>query len=395
MAPFFSVVMPTRNRAHLLRYALQSVLEQTYEDFEVVVSDNSSSDSTSDVLRSVPDPRLRYVRTSAPLNMPDSWEFALSQAQGRYITYLCDDDAMGRDLLRNVAEVLRERESEIVTWTHATYFANNHPVERWRRHLAIPDCTGLQFVFQSRGSLADLFALRASPAVVPRMLNTCCSQDVVERVRHHFGRLFLPPCPDYSSCAALLACTEEYVYIDKPLSIGGAGGESAGTAGRQDRGQALTTFLEEFGRQTVLDLSPIRVMTITNMITESLLRVKRAMPDRFVDHEIDWAKYFSDCYFELTSLHAGKAVIAAELQELRRALSQRPVGFRARVWAAYLRRALPRNGLRWGGSLGGSVPFVRRFHRALQQRKTGTRIVVGEQEGFRNILECRRMLAAP
>ena len=40
--PFFSIVMPTRNRANLLKYALRSALQQTFQDYEVVVSDNQS-----------------------------------------------------------------------------------------------------------------------------------------------------------------------------------------------------------------------------------------------------------------------------------------------------------------------------------------------------------------
>lgn len=55
--PFFSVVMPTRNRGHLLRYGLQSALEQTFSYYEIVVSDNCSSDMTAEVVAELAGPR--------------------------------------------------------------------------------------------------------------------------------------------------------------------------------------------------------------------------------------------------------------------------------------------------------------------------------------------------
>ena len=50
--PLFSVVIPTRNRGHLLRHALHTALNQTFDDYEIVVSDNNSSDATPQVTRS-------------------------------------------------------------------------------------------------------------------------------------------------------------------------------------------------------------------------------------------------------------------------------------------------------------------------------------------------------
>jgi glycosyltransferase involved in cell wall biosynthesis len=55
-----SVVIPTYNRAHFLGKAVDSVLGQTYEDFEIIVIDNNSTDNTTALLRSYNDPRIRY-----------------------------------------------------------------------------------------------------------------------------------------------------------------------------------------------------------------------------------------------------------------------------------------------------------------------------------------------
>ena len=81
--PRVSVVMPTRNRAHLLKVALQSALRQTWQDLEILVSDNyCGNEETRKVYESFQDPRLRYVRTDRLLAMPDSWEFASPTQKG-------------------------------------------------------------------------------------------------------------------------------------------------------------------------------------------------------------------------------------------------------------------------------------------------------------------------
>ncbi|MEE2959171.1 MAG: glycosyltransferase [Myxococcota bacterium] len=59
--PFFTIVLPTRNRADLvLNSALPTILNQTFGDFEVVVCDNFSSDDTQERVEALGDPRVRY-----------------------------------------------------------------------------------------------------------------------------------------------------------------------------------------------------------------------------------------------------------------------------------------------------------------------------------------------
>ena len=61
LKPFFSIVIPTYNCAEFLQRALESVFSQTYQDFEVIVVDNSSTDFTQNVLNSYSDPRINII----------------------------------------------------------------------------------------------------------------------------------------------------------------------------------------------------------------------------------------------------------------------------------------------------------------------------------------------
>jgi glycosyltransferase involved in cell wall biosynthesis len=117
--------MPTRNRGHLLRCALQSAVAQTHPDFEVVVSNNASSDATADIAQSTGDPRVRYVATDRLLPMPAHWEFALGYARGEFITFLSDDDAVVPGLLSRLEDVFSEYGTTIVYWTASIFFLDS------------------------------------------------------------------------------------------------------------------------------------------------------------------------------------------------------------------------------------------------------------------------------
>ena len=83
--PFFSIAIPTFNRSDLLPYAVQSVLDQTFQDFEIIICDNCSADNTHDVASQFTDPRLRYIKTPRHFTIADSWEFARSHVRGELI----------------------------------------------------------------------------------------------------------------------------------------------------------------------------------------------------------------------------------------------------------------------------------------------------------------------
>src|ERR1700741_4506685 len=91
-APTVSVVIPTYNRALLIRQAIDSVLRQTFSDFEIIVADDGSTDDTEAVVRSYGD-RIRYLRVphggiSHPRNA------GMAAARGRYFTFLDSDDLL-------------------------------------------------------------------------------------------------------------------------------------------------------------------------------------------------------------------------------------------------------------------------------------------------------------
>lgn len=105
MTPLFTVVIPIFNRAAVLKQALQSVLDQTCQDFEIVVVDDGSSDHPEETVEAVNDPRIRIVRQenkggAAARNR------GFDEARGRYVALLDSDDRFLPHHLENMRKLL-------------------------------------------------------------------------------------------------------------------------------------------------------------------------------------------------------------------------------------------------------------------------------------------------
>lgn len=91
-APFFSVILPVFNRASQLGVALNSVLAQTCQDFEIIVVDDGSADNPRAAVEAIGDPRIRFIRQDNQ-GGGAARNTAIDAAQGRFIAPLDSDDA--------------------------------------------------------------------------------------------------------------------------------------------------------------------------------------------------------------------------------------------------------------------------------------------------------------
>lgn len=91
-APLVSVVIPTFNRSALLVRAIRSVQQQTYQNLEIIVVDDASSDNTAQAVAAIQDSRIRYVRHASNRGGSAARNTGIREAAGEYIAFLDDDD---------------------------------------------------------------------------------------------------------------------------------------------------------------------------------------------------------------------------------------------------------------------------------------------------------------
>ena len=90
--PRVSVIVPTHNRADLLPRAVDSILAQTYGDYEMVIVDDCSADNTQDVIAGFSDPRIRSFRHDRNRGQSAAINTGIAHARGEYVGFLDDDD---------------------------------------------------------------------------------------------------------------------------------------------------------------------------------------------------------------------------------------------------------------------------------------------------------------
>lgn len=105
--PLVSVCIPCYNGAEFLPRTLQSVLNQTFTNFEVVIADNHSTDGTVPIIQSFADSRIRLIRNGSNLGMIANLQKVLSCATGKYVKLLCADDLLHTECLSRQVSVLQ------------------------------------------------------------------------------------------------------------------------------------------------------------------------------------------------------------------------------------------------------------------------------------------------
>ncbi len=105
MSPFFTIIIPTYNRANLLPRAIQSVLNQTFEDWEMIIVDDGSTDETSKVVVLNNDLRIKYFRQKNG-GRGSARNQGVNRASGQYLCFLDDDDYYLPEFLSSIYRVV-------------------------------------------------------------------------------------------------------------------------------------------------------------------------------------------------------------------------------------------------------------------------------------------------
>ena len=108
-----SVIIPTYNRAHLIKRSIDSVLNQTYKNLELIIVDDGSTDNTKEIIDSIKDERIVYVKqenqgASAARNK------GIDLAKGKYIAFQDSDDVWHSDKLEKQINALKQNNADVV-----------------------------------------------------------------------------------------------------------------------------------------------------------------------------------------------------------------------------------------------------------------------------------------
>lgn len=122
--PLVTVAMPVRNGEAFIREAIASVLQQSFRELVLFISDNASTDQTASIVRAFAqsDPRIEYHRQKENIGLGGNLAFCLQSARTRYVTFLPHDDLLDSRMALERAVEMLERDNELAAvFSHMRY----------------------------------------------------------------------------------------------------------------------------------------------------------------------------------------------------------------------------------------------------------------------------------
>ena len=158
--PRISVIIPTYNRADLVGHAIQSVLDQTYSDWEIIVVDDGSTDHTRDVVSNYTDHRIRYIYQDN-LKLPGARNTGIQASLGKYVAFLDSDDRFLPDKLeRQIAAMERNPELGLVASGSIELDSRGKPLRTLRPWLFQPQLTLQNWLYHCPFAPSDVLVQR-------------------------------------------------------------------------------------------------------------------------------------------------------------------------------------------------------------------------------------------
>ncbi|MFV0465940.1 MAG: glycosyltransferase family 2 protein [Lachnospiraceae bacterium] len=122
MKPLVSVCIPAYNNAAYIKDTIESVLSQTYENLELVICDDKSTDNTVEVIRSFWDNRIKLYLNEKNLGMSGNWNNCLKKCDGEFIKLICADDMLKPQCMEKEVEALLEHPEAVLAESDTQLF---------------------------------------------------------------------------------------------------------------------------------------------------------------------------------------------------------------------------------------------------------------------------------
>lgn len=219
--PYFSIIIPTRNREKLLLKAVDCILNQSFSDFEIIISDNG--DAPIDHFFS--DSRIIYKRPDKFLNMTDHWHFAIEGARGEYISILNEKCMLRKDALITIYNSCVEG-ADVISWQYdhysffdieESYNGEYHPLNK----------PGLPFEYKSIDFLKSKYSFeypafcrfKRNESNYGKIYLGFVRNKCIEEIKEKYGKLFWGLNPDLTSSVAILCIAEKCIDINQSLML--------------------------------------------------------------------------------------------------------------------------------------------------------------------------------
>ncbi len=120
-----SIIVNCFNGEKFLKNSINSILNQTYKNFEIIFFDNFSSDNSAKIIKSYKDRRIKYYRSKKNLNLYNARNLAIKKAKGKYVSFLDTDDWWNKNKLLEQINFLKKNSNLKIVFTNFYLYYQN------------------------------------------------------------------------------------------------------------------------------------------------------------------------------------------------------------------------------------------------------------------------------
>jgi glycosyltransferase involved in cell wall biosynthesis len=341
--PLFSILLPTYNRAHLLPLAIKSVLQQTLEDFELIISNGGSTDNTRDVVAGFTDSRICYLETDTKLSMGDNYELALNNASGDYIIFFSDDDAFIPAMLEKLKRVIDQEKPQMIAFPIAYYYYDDGEgfgYQIKKNSLVISRFSSELKQIESDYAIKRLLNMTALMEMPedneyfhPMIGNIVCHHSIFEQIKSKTPKLF-PIIPvDVYVVTLILGLIRKFYVLDEPLLVWSSWNQNS-SVGIKTVETTLRQHYEKLLNGEVLQYVPLKFALPLNCSANAMLKAKNDLGGSLDYLQLDWVNYYARMHEYLIYIQGEGVDTSQELNELNQVLSEQPIDLQNQVRAA-------------------------------------------------------------
>ena len=229
---FFTIIIPTRNGSETIIPTINTILEQSFDDFEIIISVNHSSkkNKTLTILKKIKDKRIRIYCTGRDLSMTENWEYAIKKKiNGSYITYIGDDDGFTKDALKKAYNIINKNKIKVLTWglCGEYFWPNTKNSEANFLYIKSP---GNLICKDTSEIINDVVNFRLPYTNLPMIYNSFVQKKIILNFKKKNNNFFWSRTPDVFSGFVIASQVKKFYLLNYPIQIAGVSQKSNGNS---------------------------------------------------------------------------------------------------------------------------------------------------------------------
>lgn len=224
--PFFSVIVCTRNRPNIIKCFITAMMNQSFKNFEFILSDNSDfpiRKKNYNFIKKLRFKQLKYVSPEKILNMSENYNFAISHATGEYIGVLTDKSFLRKNALKELYLYLEKKQVDIVNYNYGGCYWFPEKIFKWNLHM-YPSRSDFED-YNPKEELSRRFNLKEPIGAegykhgFGKIFFGFYHYSLVKKIKEKYQSVFYGLSPDYTSLVLALNLADSAVFCHIRLLV--------------------------------------------------------------------------------------------------------------------------------------------------------------------------------